>query len=60
MNGFAPWFPDLVTASPMAVKRVLTECILAEWEIAQNDTHTNFTLSNLAWTGGAANTLVLK
>lgn len=54
LNGFPPWFCDLVSAQPSAVQAVLTECISEEWKIAADNPHYNLTLSDLAWSGDFA------
>ncbi len=51
LNGFAPWFCDLVTAQPSAVQAILSECISEEWKIAADNPRYNLTLSDLAWCG---------
>jgi hypothetical protein len=58
LNGFAPWFDDLIRAQPEAVRSILSECISREWEIAADSEHYHLVLYDLAWTESAAGDLI--
>jgi hypothetical protein len=58
INGFTPWFNDLIRAQPEAVRSVLTDCISAEWEIPADSEHHHLVLYNLARTESAAGDLI--
>jgi hypothetical protein len=58
MNGFAPWFADLIHAQPEAVRFVLSQCISGEWEIAADSERHHLVLSILAWTESPAGDLI--
>jgi hypothetical protein len=58
LNGFAPWFDDLICAQPEAVRSVLCECISGEWEIPADSEHHHLVFYALAWTESAAGDLI--
>ena len=58
MNGFTPWFNDLIHAQPEAVRFVLSECISGEWEIPADSEQHHLVLSSLAWTESPAGDLI--
>lgn len=58
LNGFTPWFDDLIRAQPQAVQSVLTECIAGEWEIPTDSEHHHLVLYDLAWTESVAGDLI--
>ena len=58
MNGFAPWFADLIHAQPEAVRSVLSQCVSGEWEIAANSEQHHLVLSHLVWTDSPAGDLI--
>lgn len=51
LNGFAPWFFELVSKQPAAVRSVLAECVEGEWEIPEDSEHYHLVLSDLAYRG---------
>ncbi len=58
LNGFTPWFDDLIRTQPEAVRSVLAECISVEWEIPAGSEHHHLVLSVLASTESAASDLI--
>ena len=51
LNGFPAWFPELASSQPEAVQRVLSKCILGEWQIPAERQHVHEVLSTLFWSG---------
>ena len=58
LNGFTPWFDDLIRAQPEAVRSVLAECIAGEWDIPVDSEHHHLVLYDLAWSESAAGDLI--
>ena len=58
LNGFAPWFFELVQKQPEAVRSVLAECIVGEWDIPADSEHYHLVMNDLVWSGEAASHLV--
>ncbi|MBI1817261.1 MAG: hypothetical protein HYR72_20000 [Deltaproteobacteria bacterium] len=58
INGFPPWFGDLVARRPDAVHRVLSQCIQGEWQFAADREHVHEVMADLAWRGDALVPLV--
>lgn len=58
MNGFPPWFDDLIHAQPEAVRSVLSQCVSGEWMIAADSEHYYLALAVLAWTESPAGDLI--
>ncbi len=58
LNGFPPWFEDLVSMQPAAVRSVLSECVSGEWNIPVDSEHNHLVLFDLAWTESGAGDLI--
>lgn len=58
LNGFTPWFDDLIRTQPEAVRSVLTECVSGEWDIPGDSERHHLVLYDLAWTESAAGDLI--
>jgi len=58
LNGFTPWFDDLIQAHPDAVRSVLVDCVTGEWKIPADSGRHHFVLYDLAWTESAAGDLI--
>ena len=59
INGFPDWWPDLVRHQPLAVQRVLIECIRAEWGFSAERQHLMGVMQDLASRGEGVVPLVL-
>lgn len=59
INGFPDWWPDLVRHQPLAVQRVLIECIRAEWDFGAERQHLMGAMQGLASRGEGVAPLVL-
>jgi hypothetical protein len=58
LNGFPPWFSDLVASRPDAVQHVLSECIQGEWRFAADRERVHEVMNDLVWRGDALVPLV--
>lgn len=58
LNGFPPWFDDLISTQPAAVRSVLAECVSGEWKTPVDSEHHHLVLYDLAWTESAAGDLI--
>jgi len=54
LNGFAPWFFELVREQPVAVRSVLADCVAGEWQISGDSQNCHLVLSDLASQGESA------